>query len=197
MHTVRSIHLRVELSDHSGEENHSKSGSQEDIQNNLRKSPECGISDWVSRLVDGENNEDNHELTPEKVAVEVVASVRNTSGLVRNGVAFLVKVTVDRSQTDQGSLSTFNNGQPEDGEDQEHQREDGVDILGNVSLLGKDQTSDQGTRPDKGDGRDDILDALNDRVLLNREACWKCEDQENYHYDLVFGFLFDLLRTKL
>ena len=85
-HAVRGVDLRVELSAHGGEENHGKTGSQEGVEDSLRKAPELGIGNRSSRDVDGEHNEDNHKLTSEKVSVEGVAVCGHGSGLVGDGV---------------------------------------------------------------------------------------------------------------
>lgn len=70
-----SIDLGVELTNHTGEEDHGETGDKEDINDDLWHAPERGVGDWSSAQVDGENNEYNHKLTSDEVTVEVVSLV--------------------------------------------------------------------------------------------------------------------------
>ena len=157
-HTNGSVHLRVQLTNHTCEENHGETGDKEDINNNLWHAPESSVSDWSSAQVDGENNEDDHELTSHQVTVEVVSGVAEQGVLVSNWVRLLVQFAVNWGKTDERSLGSFDHRQPNDGNPHHNEGNSWVNILGKSGLSGEDQTSNDNTGEDQQNSRVDILD---------------------------------------
>jgi len=104
--------LRVELTDHACEENHGSTRREEDSDDPAGKTPKCNgftvVSVGSSTKFDNENNQDNHELTTEKVSVEVITPVNELNTSVRHRVALPVKFGIDWSKTDEGTLTSFN-----------------------------------------------------------------------------------------
>ena len=110
----RSIYLRLELSNVTGEENHGKTKSEENVDNPSWKIPETGSLNRTSRHVHAENYDDNHKLTSQKVPVEVVSLVGDGSTLVGDWVRISVKLLVYWRKSYKGSLSSLNHGKPKD-----------------------------------------------------------------------------------
>jgi hypothetical protein len=133
-HTQRCIDLRVELTNHTSEENHGKSNSEEDINHPLRKSPKLGTFNGSSRDVDTEYDENNHKLTSEKVTVKIVSLVGDGSTLVGKRVGVLVKFFVDGGESNERPLPTLNHGKPDDGDPDQSVGSSRVSIRGKTSL---------------------------------------------------------------
>ena len=167
-HAVRCVDLRVELSDHGGQKNHGKTSSKEGSKDAAGKSPKLGIGNGSSGDVDGKDNEHNHELTSKKVTVEGISSVGKLGTVVGGRVGFLVQLTVDRGKSDKRSLSSFDDGKPQDGEPKKAEGKGGVHILGKSSLFGELKTRNQSDGEAQGDRRDHVLDQLHGGVLFNR-----------------------------
>jgi hypothetical protein len=142
-HAVTSVDLRVQLSNHGGDENHVDTNAQKDGKDPLGKIPKCGSFDSTSGLVNSKDDKDDHELTTKKVAIKSITSVSDDGALVRNGVTFLVEFSVNRRQTNQSGLSSFNDTQPKNCKPQQAKCEGGVDLSRQGGLAGEDQTQDE------------------------------------------------------
>ena len=165
-HTVRGVDLRVQLTDHGGEEDHGQTTSEEDVDKSFRESPKGGVGGGSTGDVDGENDEDNHELTTHQVTVQSVTGVGQGAAFVGGLVRFTVQFAVDGSQTNKGGLATFDDGQPKACNPQTDESQDGVDIRGELGLTSEDQPHNGGDGEDQGTCRDDVLDTFDDGMFL-------------------------------
>jgi hypothetical protein len=156
-HTERSINLSIQLSNHTSEEDHSKSIFEEDVHDPVREPPEISIL-GSSRDIYGKNNEDNHKLTSEKVAVEVISLMTKLGTFVSDGVGILVKLGVDGCKSDEGSLSSLNHGKPEDSNPDSNVCNGRVCILGKSGHLLCNKSHDTDDGEDQGDRRVDLLE---------------------------------------
>ncbi len=111
-HTVRCVNLGVQLSNHTGDEDHCQTESEEGVLDPLWVSPDFSTSNWSGGHVYTENNQYNHKLTSKKVSVEVVSFVGDLGGHVGSWVGVSVKFLVHWSKSYKGSLSSFNHGEP-------------------------------------------------------------------------------------
>ena len=106
-HTVRGVDLGGELADHGGEKNHGKTGAEEDFLDNLGKAKNLRATERGTAHVYHEHDHQHHELTAHQVTVEIVTLEGEGSILVGDGVAIFVEVWVNRWQTDQRGLLSF------------------------------------------------------------------------------------------
>ena len=102
----------VELTDHASEKDHSKARHQEHSSQPFGEAPEFGVCNRSPRALDDEHEQDYHELTSKDVALEIVALVDELRAHVRVLVGVLEEIFVNGNQADNGSLSTFDHGQP-------------------------------------------------------------------------------------
>jgi hypothetical protein len=154
---MATVDLRVELTNHYGEENHGQPRNQEHVGQPFGESPKFSATAGFSGNVDGEDNQDNHELTSQKVAIEVVAFVDDGSTPVRVFVGVLVEITIDWPQTDYGSLASFHHRQPSHGDNEDDKGRSGVHIAGEPGVLGEDETHNEGNAKDEEEARVDVL----------------------------------------
>jgi hypothetical protein len=162
--------LRVELTNHTGEKNHGETTSQEHANNPVREAPQLRVSKGSTGDIDSEDGQDNHELTSQKVAIEVVALVGKSSTLVSDGVRFLVELLVNRIESDQGSLRSLNHGEPADADNEGDKSDNGADLARELgALLDPDETHDQRERDDQKDRRVGVLEqSKRGRHLVSR-----------------------------
>ena len=169
-HAVAAVDFGVELTDHAGEENHTKSGDQEHAQQPIGESPKLGVFNGRSGTLNDKDNQDNHELTSKDVAIEVVALVHETGAAVRPLVGILEEVFVNRSQTDNGSLSSFDHGQPCHGTKQDDHGKHRVHAMSRpFRLFSVDETQNDDDTEHQEDGRVDVLEHLK-RGVSSRTA---------------------------
>jgi hypothetical protein len=69
------IDLRVELTRHVCEENHGDTRRHKDGQYHFGQSPEFSVFDGFAGQVDSEDNQNDHKLMPQKVAIKIVSLV--------------------------------------------------------------------------------------------------------------------------
>ena len=147
-HHVGSVTLRSQLSNNNVLQDHGNTGSKEDGSDPVRKSENLGSGERSSAKSDGEVDEDDHELTSHEVSIEVVSLVGPSGDLVGDRMGFSVEFSVDWGKTDQGALSSFNHGHPDDENPQEDTGEGGVDIAGQLGVSGSNQSQND----DDGEG---------------------------------------------
>jgi len=164
-HTKRGIDLRGQLSNVTGEKNHSKSGLKEDSLEPSGEIPDLGTSNGTSGNIDAENNEHNHELTSQQVSVEVISLVGDLGTLVSSGVRVGVKLGIDGNESDKGGLSSLYHGEPDDGSPKKTVSGSWVGIRRKVGLLGSDHSTDKNDREDQKDDRVGTLENL-DRIHI-------------------------------
>jgi len=157
-HAVGGVDLRVELTNHTCEQNHGNTSDQEDVENNLREAPKSSSGKGSTRQVDHEHNQDNHELTSEKVTIEVVSLMAKRSAFVGKRVRFFVQFLVDWGKTDHGGLASLHHGEPDDGKPHDKESEPGVDVRCERGVTGEDKTANNYNGEDKKTCRIEILD---------------------------------------
>lgn len=168
---MASVDFGVELSDHASEKDHGKAGSQEHAQQPIGESPKLGVFNGRSGTLNDKDDQDNHELTSKNVAIEVVALVHETGAAVRPLVSILEEVFVNGSQTDNGSLSSFDHGQPCNGTKQDDHGKHWVHAMGRpFRLFSVDETQNDDDTEHQEDGRVDVLEHLK-RGVSSRTAC--------------------------
>ena len=150
-HMKRCVNLGLKLTKITCEKDHGKTSSEEDVDDPVRKTPESGSFNRTSGHVHAENDDDNHELTSQKVSVEVISTVGDGSTLVCKRVGVLVKFLVHGGKSDKGSLSSFNHGQPSNGNPDHNVSKSGVNFFGNSCLSVSDQPHKKGDREGKKD----------------------------------------------
>jgi hypothetical protein len=165
-HAERSSDLRVELTNHAREKDHGKPGTQEHIRKDVRKAPKFGIRNGATRDVNSEDHHNNHELTAQEVPIKVVTLVGNFTALVSGWMGVLEQLSVDGSQTDQGSLTSLHHREPYHRDPKSTEGKARVNISSERGLVGEDQTHNEGDREDKGACRDDILDVVEETVTF-------------------------------
>ena len=133
-HTKGSIDLSVQLTNHTGEENHGTTVYEENIKNPLWEAPKSCILDRRPRDIDTENNKNNHKLTTEEVTIKVISLVTECGTFVGNWVRILVKFTVHRCKSNKRSLSSFNHGQPENSNPDQEVCSNWVGVIRKLSL---------------------------------------------------------------
>jgi len=163
-HHVRGVTLRSQLSDDNILQDHSNTRSEEDGGDPVRKSENLSSSERGSAKTDGEVDEDNHELTSHEVSVEVVSLVGPSGDLVGDRVRFAVEFAVDWGKTDQGALSSFNHGHPDDENPQEDTGKGGVDIAGQLGVSSCDQRENNDDRKRHKKKRNDNTDLVEGRA---------------------------------
>lgn len=173
-HAMASVNLRVELTDHVGEEDHGDSGGQEQASHPARESPKGSTVDGFSSHVVAEDDQDNHELTTEKVAIEVVTLVGEGGTHVGVLVGILVEVERNWCQTDDGSLASFHHGQPEGTDDEDNKGNSGVRFCGKSGLVREDRTHDEGSAEDEEETGVHVLNHQHGLVLLSIRVGHDC-----------------------
>lgn len=130
--------------------------------------------DGSSGTFDDKDNQDNHELTSEDVTVEVVTLVNNRRAPMRPLVRVLEKVFVDRSQTDDSALSSFDHGQPSNGSKENEHGKYRVHVVRSFRLLRVEETENDRDAKDKEDRRVYVLEHLDVRIT---SGCVGCHDE--------------------
>jgi len=148
-HHVGSVTLRSQLSNNNVLQDHSKTGSEEEEGNPVRKSKNFSALKRSSAKSNGEVDEDNHELTSHEVTIEVVSLVSPSGDLVGDRVGFAVELAVDRRKTNHGALSSLNHGHPDDESPHDDSSSDRVDITGDLGVSSGDQSQDNNDGEDK------------------------------------------------
>jgi len=148
-HAEGGIDLGVELSSHGGHEDHGDSGLEEDLDHDVWESEDLGIFERGTALVDGEDHEEDHELTSHEVSVEVVTPVGEGGALVAGWVGFDVEVAVDWWETDEGTLSSLHHVEPDEGRNHDDQGEGWVDLGRDLGLFVEDESADDDEREDE------------------------------------------------
>mmetsp|Transcript_45417 Transcript_45417/g.84098 ORF Transcript_45417/g.84098 Transcript_45417/m.84098 type:complete len:460 (+) Transcript_45417:332-1711(+) len=167
-HAVRSIDLRVQLSNHGSHQDHADSRTKEDGQHGIGQSPKFSARKRGTRQVDHERDEDHHELTAHEVPIKVVTDVAHLGGDEGGGVSVLVQIKVDGSQADQRPLTTLYHVQPDDEAPQNEERQRRVHIFRNLRLPGEDQPHNEGRAEDKQTCRVNLLEDLERLILALR-----------------------------
>jgi len=163
-HHVGSVTLGSQLSNDNVLQDHSHTGSEEDGSHPVRKSKNLSSGERGSAKSDGEVDEDNHELTSHEVSVEVVSLVGPSGDLVGDRVRFAVEFAVDWGKTDQGALSSFNHGHPDDKSPHDDTGGGRVDIAGQLGVSGSDQSQNDGNGEDQKEKRVDNFDLVENGV---------------------------------
>jgi len=115
---VGAVDLRVELTDHAGEENHRDAGSDKGIDHPIGESPQFDAviaAVASSGELHGEDDEDHHKLASQKVTIQVIALVDGGSAHVRLLMCLPVELGIDGPETNEGTLPSFYHRQPKDG----------------------------------------------------------------------------------
>jgi hypothetical protein len=115
-HAMTTVDLRIKLTDHTGEENHGQTGTKEDVSQPVGQSPKGLVMGCCTSHFNSVDNQNNHELTPQKVAIEVVTFMDEGSTLERVWMGVPVEIIIDWPETDNSSLASFHHCQPSDGD---------------------------------------------------------------------------------
>jgi hypothetical protein len=140
-HAKRRVDLRVQLTNHSREEDHGETACQEHLGKD-RRAPKFSILKRTATKIDDEDNHNNHELTTHQVPIKVITLVGKRSALVSDFVRVLVKLSVDGSQTDQRPLASLHHREPNDSDPDENKGKGRVNISGELGFLLENQSHD-------------------------------------------------------
>ena len=117
-HRVSRNDLRPKLTKAASEDDHTKSNVKEDELDPVGHAKHIYLRiEWLTALVNDEDNHEYHELPSHEVPIEVVTLECNGSTLVGDGVTVLVKFWVDGWKTNERCLRTLDHGKPCDGQD--------------------------------------------------------------------------------
>ena len=145
---VGTVNFGVELTNHACEQDHGNTRNQEHVDDPCWESPKAKVVFGIGRVtgftgdVDSKDDQDDHELTSQQVSVEVITLVNDFTAAVGPLVRVSVQLAIDRSQSDDGTLSTLHHCQPDDGGEHDDHGSDGVSITRQLRLFGEDQSQD-------------------------------------------------------
>ena len=159
------VHLSSKLANVGSHQDHGDARAQEDLLDQGWQSKSISTWEGSATQVRSEDNEHNHELTPDEVAIKIVALVGKNRVLVGDRMALLVEIPVDRRESNQRSLSSFHHGEPDNGTPDKDKGEGRVDIRGHCGLAGKDESHNDDDRECEETKRVSVLENVDSRVM--------------------------------